>query len=58
VDGIRIGDKLVQVDDLRLADATRGAIFAALHGKPGTVRMLILERDGKQLTVPAKTSAF
>ena len=58
VDGIRIGDRLVQIDDLRLADATRGAIFAALHGKPGTVRMLILEREGKQLTAPAKTSAF
>jgi hypothetical protein len=58
VDGIWIGDKLVQVDDLPLADATRGAIFTALHGKPGTVRMLILEKDGKQLTVPAKTSAF
>jgi hypothetical protein len=49
---------LVQVDDLRLADATRGAIFSALHGEPGTVRLLILERDGKQFTLQAKTSAF
>src|SRR5580704_5025705 len=45
VDGLQAGDKLVQVDDLRLAGATRGAIFSALHGKPGTVRLLILERD-------------
>jgi hypothetical protein len=58
VEGLQAGDKLVQVDDLRLADATRGAIFSALHGKPGTVRLLILERDGKQFTLQAKTSDF
>jgi hypothetical protein len=41
-----------------LGSATRGAVFAALHGKPGEVRMLLLERDGQQLTVPAKVTAF
>jgi hypothetical protein len=58
VEGLQAGDKLLQVDDLRLAGATRGAIFSALHGKPGTVRLLILEREGKQFTLQAKTSAF
>jgi len=58
VEGIRVGDKLVQVDNVRLEDATRGAVFSALHGKSGTVRVLILERNGKQVTVSAKTSAF
>jgi hypothetical protein len=58
VEGLRAGDKLLQVDDLRLAGATRGARFSALHGKPGTVRMLILERDGRQFTLQTKTSAF
>jgi hypothetical protein len=58
IEGVQIGDKLVQVDELGLANATRGAIFSALHGKPGTVRVLIVERDGKQLTVKEKTSAF
>jgi hypothetical protein len=58
VEGIRVGDKLVQVDNVRLEDAARGAVFSALHGKPGTVRVLILERNGKQVTVSAKTSAF
>ena len=57
-EGVQAGDKLVQVDELRLAGATRGAIFSALHGKPGTVRVLIVERDGKRLTVKAKTTAF
>jgi len=58
VEGIRVGDKLVQVDNLRLNSTTRGAMFSALHGKPGTVRMLVVERDGKQVTLSAKTSAF
>ena len=58
VDTVRVGDKLIQVDDVVLSSATRGAIFAALHGKPGEVRMLVVERDGQQLTVPAKVTAF
>jgi PDZ domain-containing protein len=58
VEGARIGDRLVQVDDLRLDGATRGALFSALHGKPGSVRLLTLERDGKRVTVPTRISAF
>jgi len=58
VDAVRVGDKLIQVDDVVLSSATRGAIFAALHGKPGEARMLVVERDGQQLTVPAKVTAF
>jgi hypothetical protein len=58
VDTVRVGDKLIQVDNVVLSSATRGAIFAALHGKPGEVRMLVVERDGQQLTVPAKVTAF
>jgi hypothetical protein len=58
VDVVRVGDRLIQVDDLQLSDATRGAIFGALHGKPGSVRKLVVERDGKRLAVAAKTTAF
>jgi hypothetical protein len=58
VDAVRVGDKLIQVDTVLLSSATRGAIFAALHGEPGSVRMLVLERDGQQLTLPAKVTAF
>jgi hypothetical protein len=58
VEGVRIGDKLIQVDETRLSDATRGAIFSALHGKPGSVRKLILERDGKQVKVQGTITAF
>jgi len=58
VEGVPLGDKLVQVDDLRLEGATRGAIFSALHGKPGAARVLVLERNGKLLTVSATINAF
>jgi hypothetical protein len=58
VDAVRVGDKLIQVDKVLLSGATRGAIFAALHGEPGSVRLLVLERDGQQLTLPAKVNAF
>ena len=58
VDAVRVGDRLIQVDDLQLSNATRGAIFAALHGKPGSVRTLAVERDGKRLNVAEKISAF
>ena len=44
VDTVRVGDKLIQVDDVVLSSATRGAIFAALHGKPGEVRTPVVEK--------------
>jgi hypothetical protein len=58
VEGVRVGDRLVQVDRFRLDGATRGAVFSALHGRPDSVRRLIVERDGKRIIVPAKVSAF
>lgn len=58
VNGLQVGDKLIQIDDVRVSDATRGAIFAALHGEPGSVRLLIIERGGQQLKVAAKVTTF
>jgi hypothetical protein len=58
VQNVRVGDKLLRVDDVVMSDATRGAIFSALHGKPGSPRTLLLERDGKQMRVPVSTHAF
>ncbi|MGE5275723.1 MAG: hypothetical protein ACM3SU_01905 [Acidobacteriota bacterium] len=54
VDGIGVGDRPVQVDGLRLSNATRGAVFSAFHGTPATVRVLVLEGDGKQGTLPSE----
>jgi hypothetical protein len=58
VDGVVVGDRLLKIDDLDVSIATRGAIFAALHDEPGSVRTLVLERNGQQLTLPANVTAF
>jgi hypothetical protein len=58
VEGVVVGDRLVKIDDLDVSNATRGAIFSALHGIPGDTRVLTLERNGKRLEVTAKVNAF
>lgn len=58
VDGVQVGDKLVQVGALLTNSASREAMFAAMHGKPGERRSLILERDGKRFQLEASVTAF
>jgi hypothetical protein len=58
VEGVQPGDKLIRIDALETNGATWGALFSALHGKPGDVRALILERNGRQITIQAKVTAF
>ena len=58
VEGVEVGDRLLQVDDLPLSQATWGAIFAAMHGKPGEARALRLERNGRGFTVRAQVTRF
>lgn len=58
VDGVLPGDQLIQVGGLELRRATWGAIYAAMHGKPGVPRLLVLERNGKRVTVAASVTAF
>jgi hypothetical protein len=53
VEGVQPGDKLLGVDGRNLATARMGEVVDALRGEPGTVRMLVLERAGKRLTVRA-----
>jgi hypothetical protein len=58
VEGVQARDKLLQIGVLRTGTATRSAIFSALHGKPGEIRTLLLERDTKQFRVQAKVVVF
>jgi C-terminal processing protease CtpA/Prc len=58
VEGVLPGDKLIRVGGLELSQATWGAIFEALHGKPAESRSLILERNGNRFTVVAKVTGF
>jgi hypothetical protein len=57
VNAVRDGDRLIQVDNLQVSSANCGAIFAALQGRTGSVRKLVVERDGKRLSVAAKIAA-
>ena len=43
---------------LDTATATRGEILAALHGRPGEVKHLLIERQGRRVTVDSIVTAF
>jgi hypothetical protein len=58
VQGVQVGDKLVQIGAQRANGASREAMFAAMHGKPAERRLVILERDGKQFQLEAHVTAF
>ena len=58
VTGVEPGDVLLKIGDTPTAGATRGELLAALHGKPGEIKHLALERDGKAVTVDAPVTAF
>jgi hypothetical protein len=49
---------LLQIDALRTGAANWGAIFSAMHGKPGEIRTLLLERNNRQFTVQARVVRF
>jgi hypothetical protein len=53
VDGIEPGDILVQVDNLKTTGTTMGTVVDALRGKPGDVRIIELDRNGKRSTIKA-----
>jgi hypothetical protein len=53
LEGVEPGGKLLQVGDLKAPGATMGTVVDALRGNPGDVRTLLLERNGKQLTIDA-----
>jgi hypothetical protein len=58
VDGVLPGDRLIKVDQLDVNSATWGAVYDALHGKPGQARSLTLERNGRRFSVDAKVTGF
>jgi len=58
VEGAQIGDKLIRIDRLVTHGATRAAIFAALWGRPGDIRRIVLERNGAAIDILARVTAF
>jgi hypothetical protein len=58
VDGVRVGDQLVAVNDVPVADSTIGQVWSLLQGTPGQERKLTLARSGKQFSVVARAKHF
>jgi C-terminal processing protease CtpA/Prc len=56
--GVRLGDKLVQIGTLPTHGASREAIFAAMHGKAGEIRSLVLERAGSRVQLQTSVTGF
>jgi len=54
VEGVQAGDTLLRVGDLDTRNATMGAVVDALRGTPGSARPLLVERDGKRITIDAR----
>jgi len=54
VPGVEPGDTLLQVGDLKVKGASMGTVVDALRGKPGEMRILVLERAGKRIEVQAR----
>ena len=58
VEGVEPGDTLVRIDGSDTFGATMGRIYSLLHGRPGEIRLLVLERGTNQLAVRASVTAF
>jgi hypothetical protein len=58
LDGVAPGDRLVEIDGLAVTGATSGSVLAALHGRPGEFKHLVLDRNGQRLALQAKVVAF
>jgi len=58
VAGVEPGDRLVAVDGRPLRGAASEFAWDALRGRPGTLRRLDLERDGRPLQVEAPAVGF
>ena len=58
VEGVQSGDQLLRIDTLAAAGASSSVVLAALHGRPGEMRHLELERAHGTLQVDAPVTAF
>jgi C-terminal processing protease CtpA/Prc len=58
VEGVEPGDRLVRVDSLEAAGTPMGEIEDALRGSPGEMRTLVLDREGRSVTIEARVTRF
>jgi C-terminal processing protease CtpA/Prc len=53
VENVLAGDKLLKIDQLEVTGKSLARVVGALQGKNGEQRILVIERDGKRITVTA-----
>jgi hypothetical protein len=58
VEGVLPGDRLIRIGDLETKAATWGGIYEAMHGRPGEIRKLVVDRAGSRITVAARVTRF
>jgi hypothetical protein len=58
VTGVLKGDILQKVNNNNVNGRTMGEVWSLLHGRPGTVYTLILDRAGKQFRIKTKVHRF
>jgi hypothetical protein len=54
VQGVEPGDTLLRVGDLEVKGVSMGTVVDALRGKPGEMRILVLERAGERIEVQTR----
>ena len=54
VEGVEAGDVLIAVGEVAIPGATMGTVADSLRGKPGELRVLTLERQGRTIQVRAR----
>lgn len=57
VDGVKADDKLISINNWAVKGSLAD-VLDALHGKPGEPKTLVVERDGKQLTVKTSVASL
>jgi hypothetical protein len=55
---VKPGDTLVAIDKVPAKGGTMGQVWSLLSGSPGEVRVLTLDRDGKQFALEATVHRF
>jgi hypothetical protein len=58
VQGVEPGDTLRRIGELETDGATMGTVIDALRGKPGEVRLLVIERDGDWIEIEATVRRY
>jgi hypothetical protein len=58
VTSIDPGDRLVRIDGMNVTGASREAVLSALHGKPGDIHAITVDKDAKEITVQGQVLHF